>query len=119
MEALNLTRGPSMHWEVVGVKQYNPTSPPEKKIQTTTNVNVQVYKFKRSGGFTVLPERVVCMGVHGGSAAGTSGLGLGGNCVQGEVSCVANVDVSALCGVLHSGVGLVSGGTTSEECSVL
>ena len=59
------------------------------------------------------------MGVHGGSAAGTSGLGLGGNCVQGEVSCVANVDVSALCGVLHSGVGLVSGGTTSEECSVL
>ena len=25
MEALNLTRGPSMHWEVVGVKQYNPT----------------------------------------------------------------------------------------------
>ena len=31
MEALNLTRGPSMHWEVVGVKQYNTTSPPEKK----------------------------------------------------------------------------------------
>ena len=27
MEALNLTRGPSMHWEVVGVKQYNPTLP--------------------------------------------------------------------------------------------
>ena len=25
MEALNLTRGPSMHWEVVGVKQYNTT----------------------------------------------------------------------------------------------